>query len=378
MRIEMMRAQLVLYLLLFACGFARADVAIVRVPDGGIEPQAAIDTAGMIHLIYFKGPDGKGDVFYTTTTDGKSFAEAVRVNSQAGSAMAIGAVRGAQLALGRNGRVHVAWMGSNTAEPKAPGNATPMLYARSDSKGGFEPQRNVISKYVGLDGGGSIAADGDGHVYIAWHAPATPKAGEADRHVWITRSINDGATFAPEELAAGQGVCACCSLRIIAAENGKVFGLFRQAKEKVNRGTVFFGSGFVNKFAFEDELAPAHSSSCIMSTFALAETKDHHVVAYETAGEIFLELIPKVGVRRPVVTSVGQGKHPSISINAAGEILVARAVGTSWGKGGSIAYQVFDAAGKAIEGQSGEAKDLPVWSYPTAVARADGSFVAIY
>jgi hypothetical protein len=50
----------------------------------------------------------------------------LRVNSQQGSAIAAGAIRGAHLAVGRNGRVHVAWNGSSTgptARSAQPGNA---------------------------------------------------------------------------------------------------------------------------------------------------------------------------------------------------------------------------------------------------------------
>ena len=63
------------------------------------------------------------------------------------------------MALGADGRVHVAWMGSATAEPRGPDNLAPMLYARLNRSGsGFEPQRNVVTRAFGLDGGGTIAA----------------------------------------------------------------------------------------------------------------------------------------------------------------------------------------------------------------------------
>src|SRR5438552_2742418 len=90
-----------------------ASVKTVRIPDGGIQPQAAVDDKGAIHLIYFKGDAAKGDIFYVRSTDGGStFSAPLRVNSQPGSAVAVGTIRGAHLALGRDGRVHVAWNGS--------------------------------------------------------------------------------------------------------------------------------------------------------------------------------------------------------------------------------------------------------------------------
>src|SRR5690242_12926983 len=39
-------------------------VALLRVPDRGIQPQVAVDSRGVVHLIYFKGDPGAGDIFY--------------------------------------------------------------------------------------------------------------------------------------------------------------------------------------------------------------------------------------------------------------------------------------------------------------------------
>jgi hypothetical protein len=110
---------------------AMARVELRRVPDGGVQPQAGIDSKGVIHLIYLTGDPSHSDIGYARSADGgATWSQPIRVNSQAGSALAIGTVRGAQLALGRNGAVHVAWMGSRESEPKAPRGLAPMLYAR--------------------------------------------------------------------------------------------------------------------------------------------------------------------------------------------------------------------------------------------------------
>src|SRR5688572_22947486 len=99
-------------------------VTLIRTPDGGIQPQAAMDHKGVLHLIYFKGEPGAGDVFYVRREPGKeSFSAPIQVNSQAGSVIAAGTVRGAHIAVGKRGRVHVAWMGSKNAEPKGPDNS---------------------------------------------------------------------------------------------------------------------------------------------------------------------------------------------------------------------------------------------------------------
>src|SRR5205807_3551650 len=108
-------------------GRAASDkVTVLRVPNHGIQPQALTDGTDIVHLIYFAGEPSGGDIFYVRSKDGDHFSHPLRVNSRPGSAIATGNVRGAHLALGRNGRAHVAWMGSHQAEPRAPGNASPM------------------------------------------------------------------------------------------------------------------------------------------------------------------------------------------------------------------------------------------------------------
>lgn len=154
-------------------GNQASKVTLLRAPEQGLQPQAVMDAKGVLHLIYFLGDPKGGNVFYVRSGDGgATFSRPIQVNSQAGSAVAAGNIRGAHLAVGRNGRAHVAWMGSGKAEPKGPSDSIPMLYSHLNDGGtAFEPQRNVIHAAVGLDGGGSVAADDAGNVYIAWHAP---------------------------------------------------------------------------------------------------------------------------------------------------------------------------------------------------------------
>jgi prepilin-type processing-associated H-X9-DG protein len=90
-------------------------------------------------------------------------------------------IRGAQMALGKYGRVHIAWNGH--APEKGSYMEAPMLYTRLNDAGtAFEPERDVITFARGLDGGGSVAADDQGNVYVAWHAPKPGNTnGEAGR-----------------------------------------------------------------------------------------------------------------------------------------------------------------------------------------------------
>src|SRR5437899_7599972 len=89
-----------------------AQVRLLRPPDDGIQPQAAVDSKGVVHLIYFKGDPKGGDIFYVRRAPGQEqFSKAIPVNTHPHTAMALGTIRGAQLAVGKNARIHVAWDG---------------------------------------------------------------------------------------------------------------------------------------------------------------------------------------------------------------------------------------------------------------------------
>ena len=191
-------------ILVIAPGLSFAVVDFERLPEGGVQPRVALQADGTVHLVWLSGDPKAADVMYRVT-DVKSHAAGapIRVNSQSGSAIAIGTVRGAELAVGRNGAVHVVWNGSSSALPK-PAKGVPLLYARSNEKGaGFTKQQNLLGRTVDLDGGGAVAADGDGRVFVLWHGhPVGTSGGETERGVFLAASEDDGESFAPERVIA--------------------------------------------------------------------------------------------------------------------------------------------------------------------------------
>jgi hypothetical protein len=372
-------------LVLFACTVLSADpvVTAMRVPDGGVYPQAQADSRGRVHVIYFKGDPLRGDIFYVRSDDGgRTFTPPIRVNSQPASAAIVGIVGGPHLAVGRGDRVHVAWMGSDKAEPKARGSAISMLYARlNDAGDAFEPQRNVIQNNPGLDGGGSVAADRDGNVYVAWHAP-NGGSREEDRAVWIARSHDDGKTFDVETPAFEKrlGVCECCGMHIFAADKGRVFIVFRSAHEKVNRDIHLLASNDYAKTFADAAVDPWKVGVCVMSTASFAQRGDDVLGVWETEQQVRLVRFGSA-VRNAPASMPGQGnkrKHPSVAANARGGYVVAWTEGTGWNKGGAVVWQVFDAQGRALLDGAGRADDLPTWSVPAAFAAPDGTFKVLY
>lgn len=361
-------------------------VTLLRTPDRGIQPQAVMDK-DVLHLIYFKGEPKAGDVFYVKSHDGgQAFSKPLRVNSQPGSVIAAGNVRGAHLAIGAGGRAHVAWMGSMKAAPKGDHHAAPMLYARlNDAGDAFEPQRNLIQTAFGLDGGGSVAADGKG-VYVAWHAPAPGAKGEENRRVWLTTSTDEGKSFGQETAIspAFTGSCGCCGMRVASAA-GQPLVMYRGAQDVVHRA-MYLLTRDPGKDAFTHvKLQDWDTGVCPMSTMSFAAGTAGTIAAWETEGQIHFTHL-KNGVNAPTSIAEAPGKagrrrHPAVATNGR-EVLLAWTEGMGWNKGGSLAWQVFDAGNQpqmnAKGGDYGRADGVPVWSVITAVALPDGRFVITY
>jgi len=366
-------------------------VALARVPHGGIQPEAVVDARGVLHMLYFSGEPRGGDLFYVRSTDdGATFSTPVRVNSQAGSAIATGTIRGGQLAVGRAGRVHVVWNGSDGAAPRGLVNpasgqpSAPLLYTRSTPDGtAFEPQRNLARRSYGIDGGGSIAADETGGVYVAWHALAAGGAnGEDHRLVWIARSNDDGGTFAEEAPAwkEATGVCSCCQLRVFAAPRA-LYLLYRSATAVTHRDIYVLESNDKGGTFRGSLVQPWTIGACPMSSMSFTAAGPRILGAWETAGQVYFGEIDRAATRVPQpIAAPGDGgtrKHPRLAANARGDVLVAWTEGTAWQRGGSLAWQIFDATGAPI-GARGDAPGIGVWSFPAAIARPDGSFVVFY
>ncbi|HYE75850.1 MAG TPA: sialidase family protein, partial [Blastocatellia bacterium] len=355
-------------------------ITLIKTPNDGLQPQTVIDAKGVIHLIYFKGEPSGGDVFYVKKEpQAEKFSAPIRVNSQPGSVIAAGTVRGAHIAIGKNSRVHVSWMGSHMAEPKGPSNAEPMLYARlNDARTAFEPQRNLMQFATGLDGGGSVAADAQGNVYVAWHGQGETK-GEEHRRVYLAKSRDEGKTFTREKPAYDlpTGSCACCGMRAFAETGGKLYLVYRTATEQVNRDMYLLSSKDGGETFQGFRLHNWKINACPMSTSSFAHGPTGTFVAWETEGQVYYSSVNQSSAPIAAPDNTGKRKHPVIAVNSQGEMLFVWTEGTGWKKGGSLAWQLYGKDGKP-NGEKGEVAGVPVWGLAAVVARPDGGFTVFY
>jgi hypothetical protein len=372
-----------------AKGSETTDVVLLKVPDGGLQPQAAVDSKGTIHLIYLYGDPAAADIGYVRKGPGDmQFSEPIRVNNQLGSAVALGTVRGAHLAVGRLGRIHVAWNGSGRAEPKAARNSAPMLYTRMREDGqGFENQRNVIQITAGLDGGGTIAADQFGNVYVAWHSQGQkngqPQEGEIYRRVWLARSTDGGRTFEAELPVSPQtsGACGCCGMGALADKEGTVYLSYRTARESVHRDMYLLVSRDRGRSFRAVALQPWQIGACPMSTTSLTEANGRIVVSWETERQVYFAFVDgNRGLAGRPIAPPGPGsnrKHPAVAIDDAGEVLLVWTEGTGWKKGGMGEWCIFKNGDPQVSTRGMQAPlAVPAWGLVTAVA-SNGQFFVI-
>jgi len=366
-------------------------VRILAVPHRGIQPQIAV-ADNVLHLVYFTGDPKHGDVFYVMSEDfGRRFSSPVRVNSQEGSVIASGSIRGAQISFGRRNRVHVAWNGSDVAEPRGPINpeagtsGSPMFYARLNDRGSaFERQRNLMQRTFGLDGGGSVAADQNGNVYVAWHGKAPGASqGEAGREVWVAQSADDGRTFVEERSVSPErtGACGCCALRLFADSRGILYGLYRSATQNVHRDIYLLRSVDTGRTFSVARLHPWDINACPMSGMAFVEARNEVLGAWETQSQVFFAPLSH-GVDAAKAAAIAppgddpKRKYPTLARNGRGETLLAWIEGSGWQRGGILGWQLFDRAGRPTVACSAR-RDVPVWSFPAVFSRPDEGFTVI-
>jgi len=362
--------------LVLSSAIIRAEVRVEALPETGLQPQVIVSTSGIVHLVYLKGDPKACDIRYTfRRAEGGDWAAPVTVNSEPGSAIATGTIRGAQIALGKDESVQVIWNG-NTGEKKEMMRHAPLLHARlSPGAKAFSPQQDLMGDTTALDGGASIAANENGNVAVVWHAAPAGEGGEVARLVWVRHSADDGRTFSPPApLNTGQpGVCACCSLRAHLSTHNTLTVIYRKATAPDQRGmtmiTVKAGQSHLEK------LDDWRVAMCPMSSVSLLPVAGSLRAAWENDGRIVTGLLSDNGGDTEKI-GPPNAKHPVMARSAQGETLIASVVGSGWSKAGRLHWDILDPAGRLT--RSGDGDTLPVWSYAAAYACPDGSFVVLH
>ncbi len=346
-------------------------VDVVRIPEGGRMPRAAIDAAGVVHVVYFEGVMSGGDLLHVTRAPGApDWTPPRRVNSVPRSAVGMGPMDGGHVALDPRGRLHVVWFQTNPSR---------VFYARSLPPGdGFEPQRTLWQEADGsFEAAPTVAADESGNVFVFWHAGG---AEDAERAVHAVASRDGGATFDPVRRVSktGEGACGCCNLAALAAPSRGIHVSYRSARGNVQRDQRLLISGDAGR-TFEDRpIHPWEIGACPVTTTTLSAAPDAVRVAWETAGQVYFAPVDRLDQpTSPAGEARFRRKNPVIAVNGRGNTLLAWGDGPGLRAGGTLHWRIFDAAGRPTR-HGGDGTTVPSGSAPAAVVRPDGSFLLLF
>jgi hypothetical protein len=166
-------------------------------------------------------------------------------------------------------------------------------------------------------------------------------------------------------------------MRALVDGSGALYVLYRTATEMTQRGMFLLTSTDQGKSFMGRRVDNWHLTTCPMSSVTMTDGKQPRA-AWENNGQVFFAALDQ---NAPTPTAApdatGNRKHPAIATNARGAGILVWTEGTGWKKGGSLAWQVFDRAGKP-KAEKGTAPDVPVWGLATVVAEADGNFTIVY
>ena len=332
-------------------------VQLVRTPNGGMVPDAEIDQQGVIHVAYVAGDD----VHYAkSSNEGKTFSAPLRVNSEPGTAHPANMFRGPDVALGKDGRVHVIWY-SNAYQRKRPSEEWGVMYSHLDAaKTGFVSARNLNHK---PSDNYSLAAAGDGSVAVFWMAGG----------LFYNVSRDNGETFSSMIPVSIADTCECCASRAFFSADGSLHCAYRDKAN--NLRDMYLLSLRSGKTAFEKNklsVTPWEINGCPMTGAYLSGTKNGLLTAWQTKGEVFYSRIDPAGRRlstTEIQTPARAGKWPVALSASDGTTLV------SWKSGSTLQWQLYNANDKA----QGETKSFPSGNphRHAGVVTAGGTFLLI-
>jgi hypothetical protein len=168
----------------------------------------------------------------------------------------------------------------------------------------------------------------------------------------------------------------------MADSEGRIYILYRSAAGGGAERDMYLLSSRDHGNRFDGQRIQAWKiTACPMSSASLFDRGSEVLAAWETKEEVYFARIdPQSGKLSSPVKPPGSArrKHPSVATNQHGETIVAWAEGTGWQKGGALAWQVFDRAGRPTGAEGRIEGDIPVWGLPAVVARTDGSFLIIH
>jgi hypothetical protein len=366
---------------------AEPKVTTVKLPYGGIRPQAAIDKDGIVHIIQ-SNSKVRGELIYVKHVPGQAeFSKPVTVLRDA-PAMAAGY----NMSVGKNGRVHVLTrpnpkyskltLGAEEFDAMFKSKARffvlrYMLHSRLNDEGNaFEKETNIVGDTIGFEGVGAVVADqNSSNVYAFWPGQLAPGP-EMERDMYMAISADEGKSWsAPEKLDIDiQGNCRCCPIQATMDASGSIYLVYRNSVKTSptswDKDTFLMVSKDTGKTWTKTLVQKWENCGCPGAPYSMATSKDGVYFGFSTRAT---SAFAKVSEPLKVIPAMSSGKsstRPMVATNGNGEVLF------SWVEAQDVAWQVFDTDGNALPNSKGRLDKVSAkWSNPAVIATASGDFV---
>ncbi len=350
-------------------------VKIVQAPSGCFVPDVAVDSKGVLHMVYALNRNA----YYMRSADnGARFSRPVQVNSEGTVGFTMGE-RGPKLSIGGDGVIHVVW-----ANIWSPGVSTFAYYARSLDGGKTFDKRKLVSSMESPDGL-TMAADGAGHVLVFWHV-MSPQQNDIPNATWlyVARSDDNGETFKAAEHVKvsnlGTLACSMCQMRARISADGNAYLAFRSAERNIRDFYVLKGPVAASQFtAVRVNQDNWELKMCPMCGPELTAAPDGRLIcAFMTRNRVYWA-VSNPGVTEFSLHVATPGNeadeiYPSAIANRKGEVLFVWQVGPMSTTGtATVKWARYSPDGK-LTGQQGTIGTTTSGTKATEFAGSDGNF----
>lgn len=362
-------------------------VTPVKLPYGGIRPQAVIDQAGVVHIIQ---ADSKlrGELIYVKHVPGQQkFSKPVKVLREAA-----GMAASYNMTVGKDGRVHVLTRPNPKYSKKALGTdkfdamfkskarffvLQYMLHSRLNDDGtAFEQETNIVGETIGFEGVGAIVADQDSsNVYAFWPGQTEPGP-EMGRDMYMAVSEDEGKQWSePKKLDIDiEGNCRCCPIQATTDGSGGIYLVYRNSVKTSatswDKDTFLLVSKDTGKTWNKTLVQKWENCGCPGAPYSMASGPEDVYLGFSTRGTSSFAKVSQQLQAIPAPSSGKPSTRPMVATNNNGDVLF------SWVEMQDVAWQIFDKNGNAMANANGRLDGVAAkWSNPAVVATASGDFV---
>jgi len=314
-------------------------VTAVRLAAAGQVVKAQLGANGTIHLLL----DAADGPQYVNSPDaGATFSEPMPVVDAASRKPGL-KFHSADLAVGKDGRVHVA-MSNNAWKLKLPQEEWSLYYTSlAPGANAFSPVRNLNRK---PSEGFSLAADERGNVTACF----------LSGKLFTMVSRDNGKTFAPSvELNRAWNPCDCCTTTATYGADGRLALLYRE--ETDNERDMFIAlcdpRGETQPVRSRVSGTPWKLAACPMTYFSINRSDTGYVAAWPTKGQVCFTRLDKNGAVLPP----GEVRTPGTAGMRTGLLALSASDGATlvaWKNKDVLGWQLYDVKGQP-QGEPGSA-----------------------